>query len=228
MIEPMRLGRPLFALVTMLTLAPAWAAAPGEDDLEILGRVAGSGEQCLVCRQAIHGAQVVEVRYKGRTFHVKEEMSAELEADPEAYFRDLQSRAALFDEDALEGAMGTDRGHRGWLLFGLYVLAGLGVGAICGGLAVARAQPALPWFFAGLMANVLALGALLARPRGDDSRLPEGIPAGLAKVPLTRAPRSCPHCGHPNHPAARGCAGCAGALDPEIEAESLRLEGSEA
>ena len=215
--------RHVFVVVAALQSAAAvWGSTtetpiPGE--LEILGQAPGEGEQCLVCRQPVHGAAMLEVRYKGRVFHVKAEMMDELRANPEIYFRLVQSRSALFDEDALEGAMGTEKRQRGWLFLGLYVLLGLSAGAVCGALAVSRALPPFPWFFAGLGANLLAIAWLLIRPPGHSAG-PEGVPAGLAKVPRTRAPRPCPYCGSPNHPAAAACARCRGRLTPEVEAET--------
>ena len=207
---------------TLCSSSAVWGATtetPVREELEILGQAPGEGEQCLVCRQPVHGATMVEVRYKGRIFHVKEEMMDELRADPEAYFRPLQSRSALFDEEALEGAMGAQKRQRGWLYFGLYVLLGLSAGAVCGALAVSRALPPLPWFFAGLVANLPAIAWLLTRPRGDSAG-PEGVPSGLVKVPRTRTPRPCPHCGGPNHPAATVCARCRGRLTPKVAAEA--------
>lgn len=219
--SPLVLRHVLVVVAALQSPVAVWGSTtetPVQAELEILGRAAGEGEQCLVCRQPVHGATMVEVRYKGRIFHVKEEMMDELRADPDAYFRLVQSRSALFDEDALEGAMGTEKRQRGWLFFGLYMLLGLSTGAVCGALAVSRSLPPLPWFFAGLVANLLAVAWLLTRPRGDSAG-PEGVPPGLVKVPRTRAPRPCPHCGGPNHPAASVCARCQGRLTPEVSAE---------
>ena len=178
----------------------------------------GAGEQCLVCRQAVHGESVAEVRYKGRTFHVKEAMLEAFAASPDDYFRELEVRGALFDERSLGGALAG-----GWLWLGIYVLAGLVFGALCGFLAVSKALPPVPWFFAGLAGNVVALGVLLIRPPGDVGALPSGIPPGLAKVPVTRTPLPCPTCGAPNHPSAFRCSGCNAALSPSVAAETSKI-----
>ena len=111
----------------------------------------------------------------------------------------------------------------GWLLPGCYVVLGLAAGALCASVAVARALPPLPWFFLGLVLNVLALVILLMRPRGDCSALPGGVPPGLAKVPTTRPPRHCPSCGGENHPSARLCARCGASLEPTVDPEIARL-----
>lgn len=110
-----------------------------------------------------------------------------------------------------------------WLVLGLYVVAGLVAGALCGYLAVGRGLSPLPWFFAGLLLNVVALGAvLLTRGSADLSRFPGGIPAGLTKVPTTRAPQRCSRCSADNHPAARVCLSCGSRLEPLVEAETDR------
>lgn len=195
--------------------APPAAPAPWT----VLDEHPGSGEQCLVCGRRIYGEDVVELRYKGRTFHVAEPMLGDFEEEPERYFRKLQPRAALFDEEQVR-----DRPlASGWLLFGLYVLAGLLCGALAAYLAVGHGRRPLPWFFAGLALNVLAPAALAALPRGDLSALPAGVPPGLAKVPTTRAPAACPVCGSPNHPAARRCSACGAALAPGAEPETARI-----
>ncbi len=184
-----------------------------------LDRRGGEGEQCIVCGQAIEGGEIVEIRYKGRTFHVAAKMLGDFEAEPDAYFQRLQARSALFDERAMEGR----RAPKGWLWFGGYVLIGLVFAALCGYLAVSRSLSPLPWFFAGLAGNVAALAVLLATRRGDASALPAGVPAGLAKVPVTHAAMPCPGCSEANHPAASRCSGCGAALAPAFEPETARV-----
>jgi hypothetical protein len=182
----------------------------------VLDRHPGRGEQCLVCGHAIHGLEVVEIRHQGRSFHVAGPMLGELMNDPDRYFSRVQARAALFDEAAVRALpIG-----RGWLAVGTYLVAGLVCGALCAYLAVGRARPALPWFFAGLAGNVLALAAVLAGRRGDLSALPAGVPRGLAKVPTTRAAEPCPACGNPHHPSSRRCPACGLGLTPTVRAET--------
>jgi len=180
----------------------------------------GRGEQCLVCNSRVYGHDVVEVRYKGRTFHVKAgQMFGEFEGDPDKFFQKLQARSVLFDEDGVAAApMST-----GWLWMGVYVLAGLIFGAICGYVAVGRALAPLPWFVAGLVGNIAALIVLFMAPKGDRTLLPAGVPAGLAKVPTTRAPVRCSACNGQNHPGAGECSHCGARLDPTVEPETQRL-----
>ena len=216
-------GLPGVILLGMALVSPVTVAAQGTGrgsgpPVEI-DRKPGEGEQCIVCEQAIEGLEVVEVRYKGRSFYVAAKMLEAFENDPDAYFEKLQARSALFDERAMEGR----RTQKGWLYFGGYVLVGLIFAAICGYLAISRSLAPLPWFFAGLAGNVAALAVLLATPRGDAAALPAGMPAGLAKVPTTRASVACAGCGAFNHPAASACSGCGSALTPAIEPETARV-----
>ena len=171
----------------------------GEAGWVVLDQRPGDGEQCLVCRKPVVDEDVFEIRFKGRTFFVGKPFMGDFEADPARYFARLQARSALFDENAL----GANRPMAfGWLGLGGYVLAGLLCSASCAYIAVCKGLTPLPWFFAGLLGNVAGLGLVMFVPPGDTAALPAGIPAGLAKVPTTRAPVACPSCGTANHPSA--------------------------
>ncbi|MCH9650735.1 MAG: hypothetical protein K0U98_21070 [Deltaproteobacteria bacterium] len=196
-------------------------SAPATSDWQVVETKSAEGEACLVCRQAIRDGEVVEVLYKGRRFHVSSAMMGAFEEDPERYFRLLTANSALFDEQALEGSPSEPQSHLGWLAFGLYVLLGLICGAICGYLALARGRRAVPWFFAGLAVNGIAIGALLLSPRLLSSS-PEPVRGGLTKIPRTRTPVACAQCGTLHHPAAAACAGCSALLSPSVEAETAR------
>ena len=175
------------------------------------------GGFCLVCgkRQECEPQQVREGR---RIFLCPEACAEAWQADPEHFFRRLQAHSVLVDEKAvvLLDLMS------GWMWFGLYVLVGLIFAGACGFLAVERARAPLLWFLLGLVINVVALLLLLARGKGQLVAAPEGIPAGLCKVPVTRAPARCPSCGQENHPTAEECPGCGAALTPRGEAEVRR------
>ena len=215
---------PLTAVLVALLLAPVLALAQAPDEPpsaapptpEVLDQRPARGEQCIVCRVRVHEGDIVEVRYKGRNFHVAEKMLAQFEADPDAYFHLMQAHGGLFDEAAME--MPSMR--IGWLVFGLYVLVGLVAGAACSYVAIDRGLPARGWFFAGLAVNVIALAAVLTR-KGRADALGEPA-AGLAKIPTTRSPVACRHCGAANHPAAAACGECGRALEPSVEAETAR------
>lgn len=209
------------AVLTMAGLFPGAAAQEKspEEERVILERRPGEGERCIVCKQQVHGADVLEIRYKGRRFFVKAAMLEDFDADPPRYFQDLQARSGLFDERAVGGG----RVSVGWLALGGYVVVGLVFAALCGYLAIGRGLAPLPWFFAGLAGNVAALFVLLVTPRGDLEALPAGVPAGLAKVPVTRRPVPCPGCGTANHPAATECGGCRRPLTPSVVAETARI-----
>lgn len=212
-------------LMTLALLAGLSVSVAAQEDTEtaaepvVLDQRPGEGERCIVCRQQVYGADVVELRYLGRRFFVKAQMLEEFESDPARYFASLQARSGLFDERAVGGG----RVSYGWLGFGAYVVLGLVFAAMCGYLAIGWGHPPLPWFFAGLAGNVAALFVLWAAPRGDLTALPAGVPAGLAKVPVTRQPVPCPCCGTTNHPSAAACAGCDESLTPAVEPETARI-----
>jgi len=182
----------------------------------ILDQREGQGEQCLVCGQRMFGPDVVEVRYKGRIFHVAAgEMLGLFEQDPDRYFHKLQARAVLFDESSIDSGQMSFA----WLGFGLYVLGGLIAGAACAYVAVAKGLRPAVWFFVGLLGNGLALAGVCCAKSRQDGTAPGGIPPGLAKVPTTRTPRRCEACGSENHPSAALCSGCGGKLVPMVESE---------
>ncbi len=186
-----------------------------------LARKMGEGEQCLVCGKLIHDGEVLELRYKGRRFYVAAAMLEDLLKDPDRYFHKLQARSALFDEEAYRKAAPM---ASGWLYFGFYVLAGLVCAAVCGYLAVSRGLAPIPWFFAGLVGNVVAVLVLLVMaPKTDPAAAVAGIPDGLAKVPTTREPLACASCGHLNHPSAVACSHCDQPMQPLAQSEMARL-----
>lgn len=209
------------AVLALLTTAPVVAASSLSSEVVVLRELTGQGQQCLVCRVAVHGEPIAEVRYKGRTFHVRLDMLSEFRREPEVYFASLEPRSGLFDEGSV--AAEPRAGTYGWFVFGLYILTGLVFAAACGAIAVGRSRPAWPWFFAGLLMNVLALAALLTRGRGDASSRLDGVPAGLRKVPTTRAPIACPGCQSQLHPAAKLCSRCGAELSPLVRAETAQV-----
>lgn len=191
----------------------ALAQSPDHDaGWQTLEQRGGQGEQCLVCRKAIHEEDVVEIRYKGRTFHVAASMLDVFEQSPDEYFQALQARSALFDERAHEG----NRASWGWVALGCYALLGLIFAAVCGYLAIRRHHAPLPWFFAGLVGNVAALVLLLVAPPGNPANYPVS----------SHGPVACPACGAANHPAARACGRCQTSLTPQVASETARALAS--
>ncbi|MEE9219681.1 MAG: hypothetical protein V3U98_11510 [Acidobacteriota bacterium] len=181
---------------------------------------AEAGEWCLVCRSPVAEGGLV-LLHRGRRVPLHTGVCLEeWTRNSEMIFTSLQPRGALFQELSVPASPLAG----GWFLLGLYVLAGLVVGASCGYLAVARGLAPIPWFFAGLGLNVAALAGLLTRPRADLSKLPAGVPAGLSKVPTTRPPRRCLKCGSHNHPAASRCTDCGASMEPLVEAETQRVK----
>ncbi len=211
----------LFGIFSLAPISLDQACAqtePTQAAPEELTRKTGEGEQCLICGQPIHGGEVVELRYKGRRFYVAKPLLGDMLADPDRYFSKLQARSALFNEDAFATPIATNA----WLFFGLYVLVGLVSSALCGYLAISRALPPLPWFFAGLFGNVAAIAVLLTTQQGDLKASPAGIPRGLAKVPTTHNPAPCPNCRYQNHPSVQHCGRCQTSLTTGYESEVAR------
>ena len=228
--NPMR--RAHWILGALVLLAPACGSdapqapsqqAPSQQPAA-LGRKTGEGEQCLVCGELIRGAEVVELRYKGRRFHVAAALFEKLMEDPDRYFSKLQARSALFDEEAYSNQSPMSLG---WLYFGLYVLVGLLSAAVCGCLAVSRGLASMRWFFAGLVGNVIAVLWIVLARRGDPAAAVAGVPKGLAKVPTTHGPQTCLSCGHLNHPSAEACAHCGQPTEPTAESDVMRLQSGE-
>lgn len=125
-------------------------------------------------------------------------------------------RGGLFSE---EGPSGRPL-SLGWFVLGLYVLVGLVFAGASAQLAVHKALPPIPWFFAGLFFNAVAYLVLLTRPPGDASEFPAGIPRGLRKVPCTYYSEECPGCGYGNHPGAHCCLGCGSEFHPPFDSEA--------
>lgn len=174
---------------------------------------------CIACNMPI-GAAAVHLQHRGRQVHLHEGLCLDHWHDSaDLLFAKLQARGALFDESALLETASSNA----WLYFGLYVVAGLVAGALCAYVAISRGRAGLPWFVAGLLGNVAAVVMILTRSPVATGTLPEKIPPGLRKVPLTHSPVPCPDCSHPNHPAAHRCAGCGVALQPTATAEVFRV-----
>ncbi len=193
----------LLLLLSVLSGVVGALADAGDATWTELDRRVGVGEQCLVCAQPIQGDEIVQIRYKGRTFHVAAGMLETFDQAPETYFEKLEAHSGLFDEDTRRGG----QIDRGWALFGLWVVLALVSAALCGYLAIGRGLAPLPWFFAGLAGSVAALVVIFFVPRGSAA-----VPVGLAKLQLTPQPRPCPHCRATNHPTAAACSRCGGAL----------------
>lgn len=139
------------------------------------------------------------------------------ERNPEKYLAKVKPQGNQF-MDADSG--GSARSWR-WLAFGVYALAGLVFGGLCGYEAVNRGFRPLPWFLAGLFFNVFGFLVFLSRPAGVASTGPST--PGLTKVPVTRAPQPCPRCGTPNHPSAAACSACGAVLEPSVTSEVARI-----
>ncbi len=202
---------------TMTAVAPPASAAESAYDapldLDGVARRPARGGSCLHC-----GAEMPEGSsdYQVRGVWValcSEHCARDFAADPGRFLTRFLPRAALFSEE-IGGAFPV---RVTWLAAALYVLLGLACGGIAAHLAVSHGLPRVPWFLAGLFANVVALALLAPRARRSAAAL-----RGLAKIPATASPSPCPACGRANHPSASRCAHCGAALAPVVEPETRR------
>jgi ribosomal protein L37E len=214
--------RGLAAVLALLIAPPLPAATAPVPAAQEAGADEGvSPGWCIVCRAPAPPGAITEL-HKGRRVTVcNESCRAEWHARRDELFAALQARGALFDETAMSERSLVS----GWMWLGTYVLAGLICGALSAYLAFGKGLSPLPWLLAGLLLNVVALVLLALRPRGDLSRLPEGVPAGLQKIPSTRTPLRCTRCGRDNHPSARCCSSCGAPIAPRVESEVRLAHG---
>jgi hypothetical protein len=210
-----RLALLILALLILALPVPAHRAGSARAAAGPQGDAQASGT-CLVCGGKTAPSDPV-LHYRGRVVRLHAGACEERwKQDPERWFAKLQPAGALFQEPSGEpGAL-----HEPWFWLGLYVVAGLFCSAVAAYLAVDRGQPPATWFFAGLVGNVAALVVLLfVLPRSAADRSPAGIPRGLSKVPVTRAPRACTSCGAALHPAASKCPSCGEDVEPLVASE---------
>ena len=171
---------------------------------------------CIVCKRPLGREGVVHLVDGQRVplhFAVCYERFAKA---PRMFLSTLQPHGAF---------LGVDGGQQNlsfaWFLGGLYVLLGLIFAALCAHRALQSGRNPAGWFAAGMFLNVLGYVLLLTRPRLE-IQAPCGVPAGLAKLPTTYAPKQCPKCKETNHPGAEKCASCGENLKPVVKSEVAR------
>jgi len=177
------------------------------------------GERCTVGNVPLTENDVT-LLVRGRRVPLHRTMVDSFLNNQETYFRNLQPKGALFQEEmaAQKGtALGGMKG--GWFTFGLLVLAGLICGGVSGYLAVSKGLPGAPFFFAGFFLNVFGIVYTLTKPAVVPK---EKIPAGVAKIPSTSEPVPCKKCGSTNHPTANRCSGCSAEITPTEISEVTR------
>jgi ribosomal protein L37E len=196
----------------------AQAGAPAADDPKA---AADAPETCIVC-DGPAGPDAIHESWKGRTVSICRACGkAAWDADRDALFAKLQARGGLFDEQADDHSL-----VRGWMWFGLWALAGVVCAAAASYVALSKGIEPLPWLLAALAFNVVPLLLIVLKSGADLSALPQGVPAGLAKIATTLAPIDCPKCGAANHPTATRCLGCGSPLESHGESEVARARQS--
>ncbi len=170
---------------------------------------------CPVDGEPVDDGRFVVLWHGRHYFMDRDECVRMFMGNPEAYARKVEPRAALFS------APHPSRPTFGPNLFyfGLYVVLGILSGGITAYVAVQKGLNARTWFFAGLLANVIAV-AMVATCRGQEILFRK---KGLCKTPQTYEPVPCPNCGRSNHPSATRCAGCDHLLAPTVSSEVARV-----
>ena len=193
------------------------------DQLLVGGKVVGkrvkpeAGEFCLVCNARLHEGDVVYLVQGQRVAVHLGACREHLNAEPRRWLSLLKPGGAFLSARGDQVALSPF-----WFFAGLYILLGVVFAGACAHQAVQKALPPIPWFFAGLFLNAVGYLVLVTRPSGQVSQLPEGVPEGLRKVPLTHSFAECPKCGYHNHPSAQSCLGCGAAMTPSFESEAAR------
>ena len=202
-------GLAAFLGLFLTTFAAGDAVIP----LTLKRREIAEHELCLVCAQELTADNGLGFYYRGRRIALDSEHLETFLQAPGRYFNQLQPRGALFQEGSARQIGSV------WLLLGVWVLLGLVGAAICTGVALRKGLPPLPWFAAGLAANIAAVVLVLTRRSAQHVALPPR----LAKIPTTAAPNDCSKCGGRNHPTARQCNECGAAMAPITESEVARV-----
>jgi len=179
---------------------------------------ANPGEICVVCGMPLSERDIAVI-VKGRRMPVMKDMATSVLNNPEAYFKNLQAKGALLQEDFRAPSGAAQAGvSLGWFLVGLYVVIALIFGGLSGATAVAKGLPPISSFFVGFGLSMFGYLYVLARP----SRTAAGRLAPLERVRLTQSPLACPQCGNTNHPAACLCAACHVSLSPQGRSDLSR------
>jgi len=175
-----------------------------------------SGDRCIVCGMEL-GEEGIVILFKGRRVplfnHDKLQLFLQ---DPDIYFRKLQARGALFQEDATAALPLTG----GWLGLSFVVLFALIFGGLSVPLALRKGFSPLRWFFIGLLGNVLGFLYLLSRPAEKATELPPGF----AKIPETHPPKNCDGCGAELHPSTEECPDC-GKQQTSVQESEVKRAG---
>ncbi len=119
-----------------------------------------AGTICLVCKKPVT-AEDVSIVFRGRRIALHTNTClAVWNAARDSFMQALSPPEAFAGIDpTVAPSLSSGR-----FVFGIYVMLGLFFGGLCAYVAASRGHAPIPWFAAGLTANLLAFLALLFRP----------------------------------------------------------------
>jgi len=167
---------------------------------------AKENERCVITGFILRPDKDIVLQMKGeRRIPLKRGAIKLFLENPGKYFYQHMPKGALFTEELSK----TEPLSLFWLYFGIYIFIGLIFGALSAQKAVEKGFPVKFWFATGLLLNILAFCAVMAKKEAEHP----DIPKGLHKIHHTVTPISCPECGYENHPSEKRCVDCGHSLD---------------
>ncbi len=176
---------------------------------------ARDGETCVICNTRL-SVEDKAFLVDGQRIPVMSAMEAMFLEDPMQYVAKYRPEGMMFSVRN-EPAMGD-----AYLFAGIWVVLALIFGGISAHTAVLKGIKPLPWFFSGFFLLLFGYMWLASKP---SQAAPGTVPAGLAKVPLTRSAETCGACGASNHPSATECSSCGARLNPTVRSEVASAGG---
>ncbi|MAT40322.1 MAG: hypothetical protein CL946_12040 [Ectothiorhodospiraceae bacterium] len=205
----------IVAVSSLITSSPSYGQSDTALTLEELTRLeVRDSDRCIVCGSPVSEEDYAFL-YKGRRVAVHRAEIGTFLANPSKYFASMQARGGLFSEEAVPGNGGMGLG---WFWFGVLIACSLLCAAGSATIAVKKGYPAVLWFFAGLIVNVIGFAVIAMKERKEEVDLPPH----LQKVRTTSSSIQCSSCGNMNHPSANRCSKCGNELEPDSDSDVQR------